>query len=256
MKNAWYGQAQPHIRLVHAGLSRYYDFNVLHSMAEAESGWDYTNRFNHECLDYLPIDLNSLLYKNELVLAELANRLMREKASQYWAQQAETRREKLNHHMWDQQTGFFYDFNYKEHRRGVNVSLAAYMTLFTGLATDDQARKLVDNLSNFETDFGLTTTNKEDKPEPSYQWTSPNGWAPLHDIVVDGLLDYGYQADAFRIAKKWLHTVNYSFHKNHHLYEKYNVVNPDEPVTSGVYPDQIGFGWTNAITLKFIKLLK
>ena len=50
---------------MHKGLSRYYDINMLHDLAEAESGWDMTTRFNRRCLDYLPVDLNSLLYKYE-----------------------------------------------------------------------------------------------------------------------------------------------------------------------------------------------
>jgi alpha,alpha-trehalase len=50
---------------VYEGLSRYYDVNYLNDLAEAESGWDYTPRFNHKALNYLPVDLNSLLYKYE-----------------------------------------------------------------------------------------------------------------------------------------------------------------------------------------------
>ena len=61
----WTGKIKPNSRLVHDGLSRYYDINYLHDLAEAESGWDYTPRFNHKALNYLPVDLNSLLYKYE-----------------------------------------------------------------------------------------------------------------------------------------------------------------------------------------------
>ena len=38
------------------------------------------------------------------------------------------------------------------------------------------------------------------------QWAYPNGWAPLHYIVIKALERYGYHKDARRIATKWLKT--------------------------------------------------
>jgi neutral trehalase len=38
----WMGKNKPNARLVYENLSRYYDINYLHDLAEAESGWDYT----------------------------------------------------------------------------------------------------------------------------------------------------------------------------------------------------------------------
>jgi len=37
------GKTKPNARLVYEGLSRYYDINYLHDLAEAESGWDHTH---------------------------------------------------------------------------------------------------------------------------------------------------------------------------------------------------------------------
>src|SRR4051812_30578597 len=44
----WMGTRKPNARQVYQGLSRYYDFNYLHDIAEAESGWDMTPRFNRK----------------------------------------------------------------------------------------------------------------------------------------------------------------------------------------------------------------
>lgn len=41
---------------------------MLNDMAEAESGWDMTPRFNRLALEFLPVDLNTLLYKYEKIL--------------------------------------------------------------------------------------------------------------------------------------------------------------------------------------------
>jgi len=74
----WMGQKKPNERLVYKGLSRYYDINYLHDLAEAESGWDMTPRFNRKALNYLPVDLNALLYKYEADFARYA-RIMGDK---------------------------------------------------------------------------------------------------------------------------------------------------------------------------------
>ncbi len=75
------------------------------------------------------------------------------------------------------------------------------------------------------------------------QWAYPNGWAPLHFMVVEGLKRYGYQADAWRIATKWLQT-NLAWFNTHGVFlEKYNVVDPGKPPAKGLYPSQTGFGW-------------
>jgi alpha,alpha-trehalase len=64
-ETVWMGTRKPHARQVYKGLSRYYDFNYLHDIAETESGWDMTPRFNRKAMDYIPVDLNALLYKYE-----------------------------------------------------------------------------------------------------------------------------------------------------------------------------------------------
>src|SRR5690606_8641713 len=63
--HVWMGTSKPNWRQVYRGLSRYYDINMLNDLAEAESGWDMTPRFNRKALNYLPVDLNALLYKYE-----------------------------------------------------------------------------------------------------------------------------------------------------------------------------------------------
>jgi alpha,alpha-trehalase len=83
------------------------------------------------------------------------------------------------------------------------------------------------------------------------QWAYPNGWAPLHLLVCQGLERYGYHDDARRIAMKWLKTNLNWFNQNGVFLEKYNVASPEKPPVKGVYPSQSGFGWTNAVFEKF-----
>jgi alpha,alpha-trehalase len=111
-------------------------------------------------------------------------------------------------------------------------------------------------LKRFENRGGLATTDA--LPIGQFvlgavptQWAYPNGWAPLHYLVVKGLQRYGYQTDAHRIAQKWLKTNLIWFQKYGVFLEKYNVVVPGRPPAKGLYPSQTGFGWTNAVFERF-----
>lgn len=248
----WMGVKKPNDRQVYRGLSRYYDINMLDDLAEAESGWDMTPRFGRRALHYLPVDLNALLYKYEIDFARAARMFGDERAAVTWDQAADARRQVVNELMWDRIRGLYYDYNFVKKRRSNVSSLAAYFPMWAGMVDDNQAADLVRALRRFENKGGLATTDSLQVRQyvtgsmPT-QWAYPNGWAPLHFIVIKGLERYGYHADARRIAMKWLQC-NLEWFSAHGVFlEKYNVVNPDKPPVKGVYPTQTGFGWTNGV---------
>lgn len=253
----WMGVAKPHERQIYRGLSRYYDINYLHDLAEAESGWDMTPRFGRKALNYLPVDLNSLLYKYETDFARAAEIAGDKKAQEQWQKRAANRKEVMDELMWSPSRDFYYDYDFARQRRGSVTSLAGFYPMWAGMVTDEQAADLVGSLKRFEEKGGLATTDQQfNQRLPGQipgtgntptQWAYPNGWAPLHLIVIRALERYGYHDDARRIANKWLRTNLDWFNREHVFLEKYNVVNPDRPPAKGVYPSQIGFGWTNAV---------
>lgn len=252
----WMGTRKPNARQIHQGLSRYYDFNYLHDIAEAESGWDMTPRFNRKALNYLPVDLNALLYKYEADFARAAKILGDDTKASSWEHIAYMRSETMEKLMWSDMRGFYYDYNYIKEHRGQVSSLAAYYPMWAGMVDERRAERLVGALRRFENKGGLPTT---DTPAFSQrvpggmptQWAYPNGWAPLHFIVVKALQRYGYHEDAKRIALKWVKT-NLDWYNKHGIFlEKYNVVQPERPPVKGVYPSQTGFGWTNAVFERF-----
>ncbi|HWB39373.1 MAG TPA: trehalase family glycosidase [Candidatus Saccharimonadales bacterium] len=254
----WMGVKKPNERQVYQGLSRYYDINYLHDLAEAESGWDMTPRFDRRALNFLPVDLNALLYKYETDFARAARILGKEDAATKWDEAAETRKATMNKLMWDKVRGLYYDYNYVKKKRGPISSLAAFFPMWAGMVDEKQAASLVKGLRRFEYKGGLTTTDT--LPIGQFvlgstptQWSYPNGWAPLHFIVVQALERYGYHEDARRIAMKWLKTNTWWFNENGLFLEKYNVVAPDKPPLKGLYPSQTGFGWTNAIYERFCR---
>jgi alpha,alpha-trehalase len=248
----WLGVKKPNERQVHQGLSRYYDINYLHDLAEAESGWDMTPRFNRRALNFLPVDLNALLYKYETDFARAARLLDDKREAARWDDAAALRKTTMNSLMWNRIRGLYYDYNYVKGKRSSTSSLAAFFPMWAGMVDAKQAASLVKALRRFENKGGLATTDS--LPVGQFvlgsmptQWAYPNGWAPLHYVVIKGLERYGYHADARRIAMKWLKTNLNWYNAQGVFLEKYNVVSPDKPPLKGVYPSQEGFGWTNGV---------
>jgi alpha,alpha-trehalase len=247
----WMGTVKPHSRLVYRGLSRYYDINHLHDLAEAESGWDMTPRFGRKALNYLPVDLNALLYKYEMDFVRAAEIAGDKREAKQWKVTAQHRKHTMNDLMWSNLRGIYYDYDYVKEKRGGVSSLATFYPMWAGMVDDKQAKQLVKTLSKFEEKGGLATTDQQ-LPQivpgkmPT-QWAHPNGWAPLQYLTIKGLQRYGYHAEAERISRKWIKTNLDWFNRNNVFLEKYNVVQPDKPPMKGVYPSQTGFGWTNAV---------
>jgi len=264
-QTVWMGEAKPNWRQVHKGLSRYFDINMMNDLVEAESGWDMTPRFGRKALDFLPVDLNALLYKYEADFGRGAKEFGDEKSAKAWQRRANKRKEVMNKLMWDKLRGFYYDYNFTKAKRGTVSSLAGYFPMWAGIASDGQARRMVKNLRRFENRGGLATTDYQPLSKVvngavqlmpgavPMQWAYPNGWAPLHFMVVKGLQNYGYHDEARRIALKWVKTCLGWFNEHGVFLEKYNVVQPGKPPAKGLYPSQTGFGWTNAIFERFCK---
>ena len=249
--NVWMSTAHPHWHNIN-GLNRYYDINALHDLAEAESGWDMTTRFERKCLDFLPIDLNALLFKYETDFAHAAEVLGDEDAHIDWLEKAAIRHAKVDTLMWNESKNSYFDYNYVKQAQSGVWSLAAYYPLWAGMASDEQAASMAKHLSKFMKKGGLSSTTRPLVDMSIFgsiktQWAYPNGWAPLHYIATEGLERYGYHDQAKQVASAWIST-NLTWFKQHgEFIEKYNVVSPTSPPKDGVYPSQSGFGWTNAI---------
>jgi len=233
------------------GLNRYFDQTHYHQQAEDESGWDRTSRFFNKCLDINPIDLNALLYKYETDLSYIHSQLVNDELKKSWGKKASERKERVNEYMWSEEKGFFFDYDHGSGKRTEVYSLAGYFPLWAGMASEKQAEKAKEKLELFEEDYGLATTDKKYLDEER-QWDWPNGWAPLHWIVFRGLLNYGYEYEAERIAKKWINLCQKVFEETGKFWEKYNVCE-GEVSRIGRYPTQSGFGWTNAVFLKMVE---
>ncbi|MFD3163262.1 trehalase family glycosidase [Herpetosiphon sp. NSE202] len=252
--SVWLATAHPHQRQVHRGLSRYFDINYLDTLACCESGWDHSTRCNGQWMSHLPVDLNSILYLRECDFAQAAHLRGDQAAAEQWQARAAERAATMQEVFWDAASGFFYDYNYLNEEPDLeNPSLAGFYALWAGWASEDQAAQVVEQwLPQFMRTGGLVTTLKT---HSSYQWASPNGWAPLQWIVVEGLLRYGYQQEAREVMQAWCSLNETVFERTNTMWEKYNVVDPAGDVEGGKYGSLPGFGWSNAVYLDFKRRL-
>ena len=193
-----------------------------HFAAEAESGWDFTPRFERRCEDFCPVDLNANLFLYETLFARYALLAGDAEAARKWTACAEKRRTLINRYCLGED-GIYYDYDFVNDRRSEVVSGAVFSLLCAGVPDAAQARTLVrKSLARLEFEYGVAVC--EDRPYAyDYQWSYPNTWPPVVCQAVRGLDAYGYKQDARRIAKKYAAMVVKTFDRTGNLWEKYNV---------------------------------
>lgn len=254
LKKYWMNSKMTERHMVYNGLSRYCDHYITHLGAEHESGWDMTSRFHNRCLDYLPVDLNTCLYKYETDLALIYGILKNYPKQSKFQQQAEARKKEIQSLMWNRKSSFYFDYNYRTKKQNKFFSVAGFYPLWAQLASNEDAKKIVEKiLPKFEYDGGIVNSRNKSLSDDIKQHDYPNGWPGQQWIVIKGLLNYGYRNEAERIAKKWLEMNQNIFIKTGELWEKYDVVNCNIGVFNPHrYKTQPGFAWTNAVFVRLI----
>jgi alpha,alpha-trehalase len=226
--------------------------------ASAESGWDFSSRWMRdpkdlktlETTDLAPVDLNSLLYYAERLIAALRTFRAHSgdpEVAQLFSREAEDRRRALLAVAYDSAGGFFYDVRWRNGERVTDrPTLAAAVPLYFGLATAAQGQRVAARL---ERDFlkpgGFVTTSIAS----GQQWDAPNGWPPLEWMAIEGARRYG-RADLADAARgRWLALNRRTYRATGRMTEKYDVVDLSRRAGGGEYLTQDGFGWTNGVAL-------
>lgn len=222
--------------------------------AACESGWDFTSRWladpadmtSIRTTDLVPVDLNAVLYEVETGLADWLSRTGDDERARAFQTAAERRRRAVEEHLWDDEAGFYVDYDWTTETQSSELTLAGAVPLFAGLASSDRAERVAERIAeDFLKDGGLVTTLRSS----DQQWDRPNGWAPLQWFAVVGLRRYGFDALAEEIADRWLSMVRSVYDQTGTMQEKYDVHVADSGVGLGEYPQQYGFGWTNGVAV-------
>ncbi|MFC3180563.1 trehalase family glycosidase [Cypionkella sinensis] len=218
-----------------------------HLRAACESGWDFSARWLTDPMDLTTIrtcdlwavDLNCLLLRYEEILAEASG-------DPSYSAAASQRRAAISHRFYSTETGYFHDVLIADGKPNLLTTAAGMFPLFAGAATQAQAETAARWMEkHLLASGGLLTTDITS----GQQWDSPNGWAPLQWIAVQGLRRYGLHDLAETLRLRWLATCDAVFAASGKFVEKYNVLNPLAPSSGGEYALQDGFGWSNGVYL-------
>jgi alpha,alpha-trehalase len=229
--------------------------------AAAESGWDFSTRWMDttgkletiETTFIIPVDLNCLMYHLETSIAKGYQVQKNNAKANYYLVKAANRKKAILKYSWSEKNGWFMDYNWKLKQQTPNETLAGTFPLEFKLASPKQAAQVSSKLkTTFLKSGGLVTTVNRS----GQQWDSPNAWAPLQYMAIDGLNNYNYKNLARTIAEDWASSNLRVFNSTGKLMEKYNVIDTDVKAGGGEYPLQDGFGWTNGVLLNLLNKYK
>ncbi|MGA1826216.1 MAG: trehalase family glycosidase [bacterium] len=255
------------------------DSLFIHDRSMRESGHDKTYRWDDRCADFAAVDLNSLLYKVEVDIAQTIKRIFGDslilqdgstEKSAEWFKRAEKRKKLMDKYLWDKDNGLFLDYDLENKHRKVYINAVTFYPLWAGLASKEQAESIIQNaIPSLEMPGGIAASTEKSRGmlsdnRPARQWDYPNGWAPHQMLAWQGLINYDFHDLAYRLIYRWLYTITRNAHDyNGTIPEKYDVVNRSHHVyaeygnvgTKFTSITKEGFGWMNASYQVGLKLL-
>ena len=221
-----------------------------------ESGFDVSFRFGPfgaATPDFAAVGLNCLLYKSEKDLEWMSNQLGMEAAASDWIQRAASRRKEINRYLWSRTYGLYYDYDFEDGIQSRYSYATTFYPLWVGLASPEQAKEVIKNLSAFDRPGGIVMS----MTNTGAQWDAPYGWAPIQLIAIEGLRRYGDDADANGVSLQFLSMVLDNFRKDGTIFEKYDVDSRTSAtsIQVGYRTNVVGFGWTNGVFLALYNAL-
>ncbi|KAF9115293.1 alpha,alpha-trehalase nth1, partial [Mortierella sp. AM989] len=227
------------------------DTYFKHDRAVRESGHDTTYRLDNCCADIATVDLNALLYKYEIDIAETIQTIFGDSfetpffesfetrsggkdektkeeeeeerpktvvhTSAEWLERARIRQEKIDHYCWNEERGMYFDYDTRLKLMGHYESVTTFYTMWSGCADREKAEKMMAKaLPLFEVTGGLVSGTESSRgnitlARPNRQWDFPFGWAPHQIISWIGFERYGFLEEARRTCYRWLYTITKSF---------------------------------------------
>ncbi|XP_028415188.1 trehalase-like [Dendronephthya gigantea] len=234
----------------------------------AESGWDFSSRWFNQSDDevgkfesihtmkIIPVDLNSILYKNAVTLSKFSGLTGDQSKSKKYQQLANRRWSAIEALLWNEAAGAWadYDVTVKSNTKAFYASVV--VPLWAGLAQENATRqelvfqsmkraKVLDFPGGFPTSLNLS----------GQQWDYPNAWPPLQHMLIIGLANCSsmvLQNEAKKLAQSWVLGNWKGYERTKYMFEKYNVTSQGNTGRGGEYKPQVGFGWTNGVILDLL----
>jgi hypothetical protein len=182
--------------------------NGLCEWAGGDSGWDTSPRWDEGEVE--AVDLNCWLYLDQVKLAEMASVLGKDGDAKKWREKADVTKDLVRDMLWDEQDGCYYDRNPRTGKLVKVKTPATFWTMFAGVATAEQAEKMVELVADpntFGTKYPMPSVGvSEPTHEPNNYWRGPT-WINLNWISILGLEKYGYRDLAKQLRDKSLEVI-------------------------------------------------
>lgn len=218
----------------------------------AESGWDFSSRWLRDgksletihTTEIAPIDLNALLYQYEMILSEGYAATNSPAYAKSFIELANKRKSLIDKYLWNEQAGFYFDYDFVAGKQKDVYSLAGVYPLFFKMATPQQAEKVAKIIeSRFLQTGGLMTTLNL----TGLNYDGQNGFAAFHWVAIQGLRNYGFDDLANKIKTNWINTNLEVYKKTGKIFDKYDVLE-----SSKIIGSKEGFSTTNGVLTKFL----
>lgn len=178
------------------------------------------------------VDINSMMVMEAKSLEAMAKELGKTEEAEMWQADHEKRAELINRHMWDEETGFYYNvdkktntFTFKEKNDLKRQEIIGFLPLWAGIASEEQATQLVKALTDPERFWrpkGIPSLSAADSfYNPKGYWNGPV-WVQWNYLIMRGLLDYGYEKEARELVDRVAGVMIEQLKENHNLWEFYS----------------------------------
>lgn len=262
------------------GMNKTRQAQLYHDIATAaESGWDFSSRWMEDQQNLrtlrtsmiIPADLNAYLFQMEKNIEYFAKVLGNQTVEARFASAAKDRQRAIQRIHWSRKKGQWFDawlsptqcsLSKSDNRTVVyewkqkQLTYASnFIPLWAGVLPkgDQRKEKVIEalNRSGLVQPAGIATSLRN----TGQQWDFPNAWAPVVDMIVEGLDASGLPRGkmmAKQIARNWLRSNYVAFERVGKMIEKYDATSCGRIGGGGEYNPQTGFGWSNGVVLSLL----
>ena len=168
-----------------------------------ESGMDNSPRFDAATrLD--AVDFNAFLALECETLAGFARQIGREDDARAWEHTRQGLIERINSRLWDEQAGFYLDYDIQAGRHSSVLAASGFLPLIAGAPSPAQARRLAEHLANpatFGTPLPVASVAASHPRHAPDMWRGPV-WVNLNWLIAFGFERYGMHEQAELIRRK------------------------------------------------------
>lgn len=195
------------------------------------------------------VDVSSEMVLFDRWLAEIATHLGKEGEATYYRQRADNYSQHINERLWDESTGFYYDWGVDNQRMTMRT-IAGFWPLISQIPSEQQVARLVEHLNDpnsFNTVHRVPTHPVDELGYNGDYWAGAV-WAPTNTMIIQGLENYGQFDLAREIAMSHLNNATEVFSTTGTAWENYNP-EATEPGRKAL-PDFVG--WSGLAPIKYL----